>query len=75
MFENIKKFLVEQLDVNEGDITMETTLAGDLGINSIELFDFLEVYEEKFNVKVKDEDLQNLVTVADLVKYAENAAN
>ncbi len=75
MFEKIKQFLVEELDVNEADITMETTLAGDLGINSIDLFDFLEVYEEKFNVKVKDEDLQNLVTVADLVKYAENFAN
>ncbi len=72
MFEKIKQFLVEELDgVNADDITMETTLAGDLGINSIDLFDFLEVYEEKFNVKVKDEDLQNLVTVADLVKYAE----
>jgi acyl carrier protein len=75
MFENIKQFLVEELDVNAADITMETTLAGDLGINSIDLFDFLAVYEEKFNVKVKDEDLQSLVTVADLVKYAESAQN
>ena len=74
MFEKIKQFLVEELDVNGDDITMETTLAGDLGINSIDLFDFLEVYEEKFNVKVKDEDLQNLVTVSDLVKYAEDFA-
>ena len=73
MFESIKQFLVEQLDVKAEDITMETTLAGDLGINSIDLFDFLEVYEEKFNVKIKDEELQNLVTVGDLVSYAENA--
>ena len=42
MFESIKQFLVEQLDVKAEDITMETTLAGDLGINSIDLFDFLE---------------------------------
>lgn len=75
MFENIKQFLVEELDVKADDVTMETTLAGDLGINSIDLFDFLAVYEEKFNVKVKDEDLQSLVTVADLVKYAETAQN
>jgi len=73
MFESIKQFLVEQLDVKAEDITMETTLAGDLGINSIDLFDFLEVYEEKFNVKIKDEELQNLVTVGDLVSYAQNA--
>ena len=75
MFESIKQFLVEELDVNAADVTMETTLAGDLGINSIDLFDFLAVYEEKFNVKVNDEDLQSLVTVADLVKYAESAQN
>lgn len=75
MLESIKQFLVEELDVNAADVTMETTLAGDLGINSIDLFDFLAVYEEKFNVKVNDEDLQSLVTVADLVKYAESAQN
>lgn len=41
MFESFKNFLVEDLRVNPDDITMEAELAGDLGINSLELADLV----------------------------------
>lgn len=73
MFENLKKFLVEELRINENDITMESELAGDLGINSLELADLVYACEEKFNVVIDDEELHNFNTVGDVVRYLEAA--
>ena len=71
MFENLKKFLVQELRVNPDDITMEAELAGDLGINSLELADMVYLCEEKFNVIIDDDDLHNFITVGDVVRYLE----
>lgn len=72
MFENLKKFLVEELRVKAEDITMEAELAGDLGINSLELADLVYLCEEKFNVVIDDEELHNFITVGDVVRYLES---
>ena len=72
MFENFKKFLVEELHVKEEDVTMEAELSGDLGINSLELADLVYLCEEKFNVVIDDEDLHNFITVGDVVRYLES---
>lgn len=74
MFENVKQFLVDELRVKAEDITMEAELAGDLGINSLELADLVFVCEEKFNIEIEDEDLHNFTTVGDVVRYLENNA-
>ena len=71
MFENLKAFLVEELRVNPDDVTMEAELAGDLGINSLELADLVYLCEEKFNVVIDDEDLHQFNTVGDVVRYLE----
>ena len=73
MFETLKTFLIDELRVNPDDITMEAELAGDLGINSIELADLVYLCEEKFNVVIEDEDLHNFNTVGDVVRYLEAA--
>ena len=75
MFENLKKFLVEELRVKAEDITMEAELAGDLGINSLELADLVYLCEEKFNVVIDDDDLHNFITVGDVVRYLESTQN
>ena len=63
--------VVEDLRVNPDDITMEAELAGDLGINSLELADLVYSCEERFNVTIDDEELRNFRTVGDVVKYLE----
>ena len=73
MFESFKSFLVEDLRVNPDDITMEAELAGDLGINSLELADLVYSCEEKFDITIDDEDLHKFRTVGDVVKYLEEA--
>ena len=72
MFETLKKFLIEELHVNEADITMEAELSGDLGINSLELADLVYICEEKFNLEIADEDLHGFITVGDVVRYLES---
>ena len=75
MFEELKKFLVEELRVKADDITMEAELSGDLGINSLELADLVYLCEEKFNVIIEDDDLHNFITVGDVVRYLETKKN
>ncbi len=72
MFETLKNFMVEELNVNADSITMEAELTGDLGINSLELADLVYACEEKFGVEIADDDLHNFVTVGDVVRYIES---
>ena len=72
MFENIKKFLVEELRVNEDDINMDAKLTGDLGINSLELANLVFRCEEEFDIEIDDEELHNFITVGDVVRYLES---
>ena len=71
MFEKLKALLVDELQIDEADITMDAKLSTDLGINSIELADLVMICEEKFNIEIDDADLHNFVTVGDVVKYLE----
>ena len=75
MFEQLKETLVKELSVNADDITMEAELTGDLGLNSLELADLVYNCEEKFNIVIEDDALQNFVTVGDVVKYLEEKKN
>ena len=72
MFEKLKELLVDELQIDEEDITMDAELSGDLGINSIELADLVMLCEEKFNIEIEDGDLHKLVTVGDVVNYLES---
>ncbi len=71
MYEKIKALLVEELQIDEADITLDSKLSTDLGINSIELADLIMLCEDKFGIEIKDEDIHNFVTVGDVVSYLE----
>mgnify|MGYP004497704367 CR=1 FL=1 len=75
MFETVKNLLVEDLQVNPDDITMEAELIGDLGINSLELADMILLCEEKFDIEVKDDDIHKFITVGDVVNYLNEITN
>lgn len=75
MFETIKTILVEDLQVNGDDVTRESELINDLGINSLELADLILLCEEKFGVEIKDDDIHKFITVGDVVDYLTENAN
>ena len=74
MFETLKSILVEELQLDADEITLESDLANDLGINSIELADLVMTCEEKFGVEIKDEDIYKFATIGDVVNYLEENA-
>lgn len=69
IFNKVKNILDEYIDIDIGDITLETRLADDLGINSYEFMSIIGAVEEEFDVEVDEKDILKLVTVADLLDY------
>ena len=70
----LKELVVDQLGVEEDEVTMEATMQDDLGADSLDLVDLVMSVEEEFGVKVADEDLENIKTVGDIVNYIEERA-
>ena len=71
MFETLKSILVEEYQVDPDEITLDSDLRNDLGINSIELADLVMLCEEKFDIEINDEDIRKFTTVGDVVNYLE----
>ncbi len=72
MFNKFVDVLVEELQINRDDITMDAELSNDLGINSIELADLVMICEEKFGITIADDDIRKFTTVGDVVTYLES---
>ena len=71
-FDTIKDIIVEQLDVEEDAVTMEASITEDLGADSLDVVDLVMSIEESFDVEIPDEEVENIKTVGDIVKYIEN---
>ncbi|MDI6827122.1 MAG: acyl carrier protein [Armatimonadota bacterium] len=70
-FERVKKVVVEQLDVNEEEVTEDASFVDDLGADSLDVVELVMGLEEEFDLEIPDEDAEKIVTVADAVKYIE----
>ena len=68
----VKNILVEELEVDEAAITPEAEISSDLGINSLELADFVLICEDKFDISISDDDIRGFITVNDVVEYLES---
>ena len=71
MLEKIKEIVAESLNVNAEEITEETSFKDDLGADSLDLFEMVMAFEEAFEVEIPSEDLEQMTTVGDVVKYVE----
>lgn len=72
VFEKVKAILSEQFDVEEDSITLDTTIADDLGADSLDVVDLLMSIEDEFEIEIPDGEIENIKTVGELVKYIEN---
>ncbi|MBQ8687371.1 MAG: acyl carrier protein [Ruminococcus sp.] len=73
-FDKIKELIVDQLDVEEDKITMDANIQDDLGADSLDIVDLVMSVEDAFEVKIEDEDVENIKTVGDIVNFIDNAA-
>ena len=72
MYDKFVELLVEELQIDRDEITMEAELSNDLGINSIELADLVMICEDKFGITIDDDDIRKFTTVGDVVSYLES---
>lgn len=71
VFEQVKKILCDQLDLDEEQVTEDSEVIDDLGADSLDIVDLVMTLEEEFDTEIPDEDIENLRTVGDIVKYIE----
>ena len=74
-FEKLKKIIVEVLNVDENEPTMDTTFIDDLGADSLDVFQIIMGLEEEFDIEIPNEEAEKIVTVADAVEAIKNALN
>ena len=74
-FEKLKKIIAEVLNVDEEEITMETTFVDDLGADSLDVFQIIMGLEEEFDIEISNEEAEKIVTVGDAVEQIKNALN
>ena len=73
MFDKIKEIIVEQLNIDDGAfINLDTKLQEDLDADSLDAVEIIMNIEEEFDIKVDDDELENIKTIGDIVKYIEN---
>lgn len=72
VFEKVKKFLGEQLEVDPEGITMETNIADELGADSLDVVELLIAIEEEFGVEIPDDKIEGLRTVGSVVDYIQD---
>lgn len=74
IFENIRNIIIEQLQVEEDEVTMDTNLMKDLSADSLDAVEIITAIEEEYGLEISDEDAETFQTVGDLVKYVEENA-
>lgn len=74
-FEKLKKIIAEVLNVDEDEITMETTFVDDLGADSLDIFQIIMGLEEEFDIEIANEEAEKIATVGDAVEQIKNALN
>jgi len=72
VFEKVKKIIVEQLGVEEDEISMESSFIDDLGADSLDIVELIMALEEEFDLEIPDSEAEKISTVGDIVDYIKN---
>jgi acyl carrier protein len=72
--ERVKQIIVEQLGVDEGEVTPTASFVDDLGADSLDTVELVMAFEENFGIEIPDEDAEKIATVKDAVDYIEKHA-
>jgi acyl carrier protein len=69
--EKVKQIIVEQLGVDEAEVTPTASFVDDLGADSLDTVELVMAFEESFEIEIPDEDAEKITTVKDAVTYIE----
>ena len=70
-FDRLKKLIVEQLGVDEEEVTPTASFVEDLNADSLDLVELIMSLEEEFGMEISDEDAETIQKVSDAVEFIE----
>lgn len=74
-FEKLRDIIVEVLNMDETEVTMESTFIDDLGADSLDVFQIIMGIEEEFDIEIPNEEAEKIVTVGDAVEQIKKAVS
>jgi len=74
IFAKVKDIVVEQLGVDEEEVSEQASFVDDLGADSLDIVELVMALEEEFDLEIPDEDAEKIVTVGDAVNYIKENA-
>ena len=75
VFEKVKDIIIDQLNVDEDEITKDASFIDTLGADSLDLVELVIAMEEEFEMSIPEEDIDKISTVGDVVDYIESHSN
>lgn len=71
--EKLQKIIAEVMNVDEGEITQDTTFVDDLGADSLDVYQIIMGIEEEFDIEIPNEEAEKIVSVGDAAEAIKNA--
>lgn len=75
MLEKVIGIIADQLGISTDEISENTKLTSDLGVDSLEIFEVVMTLEEEFGIEIPNEDIEGIATVKDIVDYVNKKSN
>ena len=72
IFDKVKEIIIEQLQVDESEVTLDTNLMKDLSADSLDAVEIIMAIEDEYGIEIPDEEAEKFQTGRDLVKYVED---
>ncbi|MHC1750431.1 MAG: acyl carrier protein [Cellulosilyticaceae bacterium] len=69
VFEKVREIISEQLNISEGDVTLDTSFIDDLNADSLDVFQIIMAIEEEFEIEISNDEVEHISTVGDVVTY------
>ncbi len=67
--QKVKSIIVEQLGVDEDEVTLDASFTDDLGADSLDIVELVMALEEEFSIEIPDEEAENISRVREAVDY------
>lgn len=69
VFDKVKEIIVDQLGVDEEEVTLKASFIDDLGADSLDIVELIMALEEEFGIEIPDDEAEKIATVNDAVEY------
>jgi acyl carrier protein len=67
--ERVKEIIVDQLGVDEGEVTPDAKFIDDLGADSLDIVELVMALEEEYDIEISDEEAEKIQTVGDAIDF------